>query len=461
MPPSAPGAPHRWRQAASGISWLQPSTRESMGAGVVMADLATCADCLREIMDPADRRYRYPFTSCVNCGPRYSIIEALPYDRARTTMRHFPMCAACRAEYEDPACRRFRAEPIACPECGPALELWDHAGRVIAARTAALEAAAEAVRRGMILALKGLGGFQLLADAANEDAVRRLRAGKGRPRKPFALMFPSLAAIEKVARVGEAERLLLASPEAPIVLLSARPGAESALAPSVAPGNSCVGAMLPYTPLHHLLFKALGFAVVASSGNRGDEPIVADEGEARERLGGIADFFLVHDRPIRNAVDDSVVRVMGGREVVLRRARGYAPLPIACASVTAPVLALGGQQKSAVATGHGGQLFLGPHIGELSSSGTRAAFARAGRGPAAIALDHARARGRGPAPRLPQHQDGRLVRPAGRARAASPRARARRNDRQRAYRTGARGGLGRDRIRRRRHHLGRRVPGGG
>lgn len=355
---------------------VQPSTRESMGAGVVMADLATCADCLREIMDPGDRRYRYPFTSCVNCGPRYSVIEALPYDRARTTMRHFPMCAACRAEYEDPACRRFRAEPIACPECGPALELWDHAGRVIAARTAALEAAAEAVRRGMILALKGLGGFQLLADAANEDAVRRLRAGKGRPRKPFALMFPSLAAIEKVARVGEAERLLLTSPEAPIVLLSVRPGAEAALAPSVAPGNSCVGAMLPYTPLHHLLFKALGFAVVASSGNRGDEPIVADEGEVRERLGGIADFLLVHDRPIRNAVDDSVVRVMGGREVVLRRARGYAPLPIACASVSAPVLALGGQQKSAVATGHGGQLFLGPHIGELSSSGTRAAFAR-------------------------------------------------------------------------------------
>ena len=355
---------------------VQPSTRERMGAGVVMADLATCTDCLREIMDPGDRRHLYPFTSCVNCGPRYSIIEALPYDRARTTMRLFPMCAACRAEYEDPACRRFRAEPIACLECGPALALWDHAGRVISARTEALEAAAEAVRRGMILALKGLGGFQLLVDAANEDAVRRLRAGKGRPRKPFAVMFPSLAAAEKVARVGEVERRLLASPEAPIVLLRARPDAGQALAPSVAPGNSCVGAMLPYTPLHHLLLKELGFAVVATSGNRGDEPIVTDAGEAREKLGLIADFFLVHDRPIRNAVDDSVVRVMGGREVVLRRARGYAPLPIACASLDAPVLALGGQQKSAIATGDAGQLFLGPHIGDLGSEGTRSAFAR-------------------------------------------------------------------------------------
>ena len=246
----------------------------------------------------------------------------------------------------------------------------------------------------MILALKGLGGFQLLADAANEDAVRRLRAGKGRPRKPFALMFPSLAAIEKVARVGEAERLLLTSPEAPIVLLSVRPGAEAALAPSVAPGNSCVGAMLPYTPLHHLLFKALGFAVVASSGNRGDEPIVADEGEVRERLGGIADFLLVHDRPIRNAVDDSVVRVMGGREVVLRRARGYAPLPIACASVSAPVLALGGQQKSAVATGHGGAIVPRPAYRRAFLIGHARRVRPPGRGPAAIALDHARARGR-------------------------------------------------------------------
>ena len=353
---------------------IAPSTPACDGPAVVMADLATCAECLREVLDPADRRHRYPFTSCVHCGPRYSIIEALPYDRVRTTMRRFPLCAACQAEYTDPTCRRFHAEPIACPDCGPQLALWNAAGEVIATRDAALLETASCLRRGMIVALKGLGGFQLLVDAADEDAVRRLRARKQRPRKPFALMVPSLQAAEAAAHVGETERRLLASPEAPIVLLRAR--SDQAIAPSVAPGNPCLGIMLPCTPLHHLLLRELARPLVATSGNRGDEPIVADETEALEHLAGIADCFLVHDRPICRPVDDSVVRVMAGQEVVLRRARGYASRPVALTGLAGPILALGGQQKNAVATWADGRLFLGAHIGDLSAAGTRAAFAR-------------------------------------------------------------------------------------
>jgi hydrogenase maturation protein HypF len=354
---------------------VAPSTHASAGAAVVMADLATCPDCLREILDPADRRFGYAFTSCMHCGPRYSIIEALPYDRARTTMRHFPLCDACQAEYRDPYCRRFQAEPIACADCGPRLALWNDRGTVTACGPAAIQEAADAVRRGQIVALKGLGGFQLLVDAGNEAAVCRLRQRKRRPRKPFALMLQSLEAALGMAHVGEIERRLLASPEAPIVLLRARsynPG----LAASVAPDNPRLGIMLPYTPLHHLLLRELNCPIVATSGNSGDEPIVADETEAIARLGGIADCYLVHDRPIRRPVDDSVVRVMAGQPVILRRSRGYAPMPIACEAVTSPVLALGGQQKNAVATGFAGHLFLGPHIGDLVAARTRDVFAR-------------------------------------------------------------------------------------
>ncbi|MGP0093314.1 MAG: carbamoyltransferase HypF [Xanthobacteraceae bacterium] len=373
---------------------IAPSTQHGAGAAVVMADLATCSDCLREIMDPCDRRHLYPFASCVHCGPRYSIIEALPYDRARTTMRHFPLCAACQAEYTDPNCRRFHAEAIACPECGPRLALWNDTGVVMATRHGALLEAAEALRRGMIVALKGLGGFQLLADAANDDAVRCLRLRKRRPKKPFALMFPSLDAAQRAAHVGEVERRLLVSPEAPIVLLRARSD-NGALAPSVAPDNPCLGVMLPYTPLHHLLLRELARPLVATSGNLGDEAIVVDEVDAVERLAGIADCFIVHDRPIRSPVDDSVVRVMAGREVVLRRARGYAPMPVVHEAVTTPIVALGGQQKAAVATGFAGKLFLGPHIGDLAAASTRGVFARAvaelpslhGITPAAVACD--------------------------------------------------------------------------
>jgi hydrogenase maturation protein HypF len=353
---------------------IAPSTATQTGAATVTPDLATCADCLREVLDPTNRRYRYPFTTCVSCGPRYSVIASLPYDRARTSLRAFPLCTTCHAEYTDPASRRFHAETIACPTCGPQLAFWTDSGTITATRDAALRDAATALRDGAIIALKGLGGFQLLADATNDDAVRRLRARKQRPRKPFALMAASCDAAATLAEVTDFERSLLAASEAPIVLLRARTDA-TPIAASVARNTPCLGIMLPCTPLHHLLLRELPFPVVATSGNRGDEPIVTDETDALVQLAGIADVFLIHDRPILHRIDDSVVRVIDGREVVLRRARGYAPRPIPHAPLTTPTLALGGQQKSAIAIGAAGRMTLGPHIGDLTAAITRAAFA--------------------------------------------------------------------------------------
>lgn len=371
---------------------ISPSSDDGMRAALAMPDLATCPDCLREIFDPSDRRYRYPFTTCMHCGPRFSILQALPYDRERTTMERFALCARCRAEYGDPASRRFHAEAIACHDCGPQLALWDRAGSVLAVRNDALTDAVAALRDGAILGLKGLGGFQLLVDAANETAVARLRARKHRPRKPFAVMAPSLAAAEAIAQLSDVARALLLSPQAPIVLL---PAGERALAPGIAPGNPNLGVMLPCTPLHHLLLDGFGAPVVATSGNLSREPIAIDEDEALARLGGVVDVFLVHDRPIRRAVDDSVVRVIADRPVVLRHARGYAPSVLSSRAVQAPMLALGGQQKNAVATGRGGRIVLGPHIGDLSSPRACEACDRAaeelpalqGLDPAAIASD--------------------------------------------------------------------------
>lgn len=344
-------------------------------SALVLPDLATCSDCLKEIFDPDNRRYRYPFTTCVRCGPRYSIIDAVPYDRARTAMRLFPMCAACQAEHDDPVSRRFHAETNACPVCGPQLALWDAAGNPVATGHWALDSAAEALRAGLIVALKGLGGFQLLVDARKDAAVRRLRERKRRPAKPFALMVPTFADAAAIANVSPEEEQLLCSAAAPIVLLRARSDS-TGIAPSVAPSNPWLGIMLPYTPLHHLLMSALRFPIVATSGNGSGEPIVADEKQARERLRQIADVFLVHDRPILRAVDDSVVRVAAGREVVLRCGRGYAPLTFADRCAIAPSLAVGGQQKNAVAVAAGGRITLGPHIGDLELGETRAAFAR-------------------------------------------------------------------------------------
>ncbi len=356
---------------------VAPSPTDSPCSAVVMADLATCAACRDELRDPADRRYRYPFTTCVACGPRYSVIAALPYDRARTTLSRFPLCPACAAEYADPGSRRFHAESICCPACGPQLALWDADGSVLATREAALAGAVAALRAGRIVAVKGLGGFQLLVDARNDAAVAALRARKRRPHKPLALMVADLDAAIGLAEVSAAERAALTSPAAPIVLLAPRPEAAQVLAQAVAPGAPCLGIMLPTTPLHHLLLRELAFPVVATSGNHGGAPTLADEHDALRALSGVADLFLVHDRPILRAVDDSVVRVIAGEMTLLRRARGYAPLPLAWPAVEAPLLALGGQQKNAVATGFAGRIFLGPHGGDLDGAAARDAFARA------------------------------------------------------------------------------------
>jgi len=339
---------------------------------LVVPDIATCADCRREIFDPADRRFRYPFTNCTNCGPRFTIVRGLPYDRPRTTMAAFAMCPACRAEYDDPMDRRFHAQPNACPACGPHLELWTAGGAVVARDDEALARASEAVRGGSIVALKGLGGFHLIVDACNDETVRRLRAAKAREEKPFALMVPDLETASSLCRVEGAETGLLTSPEAPIVLLDRQDG--DRLSPAVAPGNPCLGVMLPYTPLHHLLLSDLGAPVVATSGNRADEPICTDEREALVRLSGLADVFLVHDRPIARHADDSVLRVVLGRELVIRRARGFAPMPVEIPAAGRTVLAVGGQLKNAIALGFGTQAFVSQHVGDLETPEALAAF---------------------------------------------------------------------------------------
>jgi len=340
---------------------------------LVLPDLATCPACLDEVFDPANRRYRYPFTNCTYCGPRFSIIAALPYDRAATTMNRFAMCAECEREYHDPSDRRFHAQPNACATCGPQLALWNSDGRELAKSDEALVAAADAIRAGKIVAVKGIGGFHFMADASNEEAVQELRLRKRREEKPFALMAPSFAQALHFCSASDIEQRLLRSPECPIVLLRRLPGM-TALAAAIAPGNPTLGVMLPGTPLHHLLLRELDFPLVATSGNVSEEPICTDEHDALARLHGIADFFLVHDRPILRHVDDSVVREMCGRELVLRRARGFAPLPVQADSDLPPILAVGGHQKNAIAAAIGPQIFISQHIGDLETEGSYSAF---------------------------------------------------------------------------------------
>lgn len=337
----------------------------------VLPDIAVCPECLSEMRDPDNRRHRYPFINCTHCGPRFSIMTALPYDRPTTTMRAFRMCPECREEYENPGDRRFHAQPVACPVCGPKLTWLDGAGQPAAECEDALQRAIAAIRSGRIVAVKGLGGFHLIADARNDEAVERLRLAKDREEKPFALMFPSLDAVRAHCEVSEAGRALLVSPEAPIVLLNCRGGK---LSPSVAPGNPCLGAMLPYTPLHWLLMDALGFPVVATSGNRAGEPVCIDEALAPLRLKRIAEGYLVHNRPIERHVDDSVVRVVLGEPMLLRRARGYAPLPVRLKRSVPVTLALGGQLKSAVALARGHDVFVSQHIGDLETLEARRAL---------------------------------------------------------------------------------------
>jgi hydrogenase maturation protein HypF len=353
---------------------IRHSTDAGTKIALILPDLAICPDCLREIHDPADRHYRYPFTNCTHCGPRFSIIRALPYDRANTTMRGFVMCNRCRAEYENPLDRRFHAQPTACPHCGPQLALRDRAGNALFASDAALLAAAAALREGQIVALKGLGGYQLLVDARNEDAVRLLRERKGRYEKPFALMFPTMAQVEQACSLSDAERALLQSAAAPIVLLQHEHG-EIAL--SVAPDNPYLGIMLPYTPLHHLLLDELGFPLVATSGNVSGEPIIVDDEEARAKLGTIADLFLTHNRPIARPVDDSLAFVVEDAPVILRRARGYAPAPVQMDAAVDDVVAVGAHQKNALAIAHGGNVFLSQYLGDMENVAVRYAFKNA------------------------------------------------------------------------------------
>jgi len=390
-------------------TWLAPvgyehfEIRHSEAAGarttLILPDLATCADCLAELFDPADRRYRYPFINCTHCGPRFTIIEALPYDRPNTTMRNFTLCPECYREYTDPADRRFHAQPNACTVCGPQVAFYEKSDRnsrseyssiglsspsnyprthgtwtLHAEGEDALRAAARAIRSGAIVAVKGLGGFHLLVDARNPAAVQRLRERKQRPTKPLAVMVRSLEQLAELCEITPAAAGLLQSQAAPIVLLPKRPTA--VVAEAVAPGNPNLGVMLPYTPLHHLLLAELNFPVVATSGNLTDEPICIDEWEAFERLGTIADSFLIHNRPIARHADDSVLWLVEGQPQLLRRARGYAPMPVRASQPLPTILAVGAHLKNTVALNIGEQVFLSQHIGDLETTPAFDAFQR-------------------------------------------------------------------------------------
>jgi hydrogenase maturation protein HypF len=340
----------------------------------ISPDVATCGDCLRELFDPADRRFRYPFINCTNCGPRLTIVTGAPYDRARTTMASFTMCDACRAEYESAGDRRFHAQPIACPECGPQLELRDENGDLLCGHDG-LADFATAILDGQIGALKGLGGFHLVCDATNEQSVQRLRVLKHREEKPFALMFADVRAVGAYCALSDSERALLESSARPIVLLQRKEDAR--VAEAVAPGNPHLGVMLAYTPLHHLLMEAVDRPLVMTSGNRSDEPIAHENEAALERLRGIADVFLLHDRAIHVRCDDSVTRVVAGKELPIRRSRGYAPQPVKIPLVSpAPILATGGQLKGTFALARESHVFLSHHLGDLDHHQAYIAFER-------------------------------------------------------------------------------------
>ncbi len=339
---------------------------------LVLPDLATCPACLAEVLDPSNRRHAYAFTNCTDCGPRFTIVQALPYDRPNTTMSGFPLCPACHAEYTDPLNRRFHAQPNACGVCGPSLAFGAN-GEWRMANGEALEGAVAALKAGQIVAVKGLGGFHLMVDATNAAAVQRLRDRKPRPHKPLAIMVRDVAQAGQVAIVSRQAESLLLSAQAPILLLKkAEPSL--VLAHEVAPGNPNIGIMVASTPLHHLLLRAVDGPLVATSGNLSDEPICIDNADAQERLGHIADAFLTHNRPIARHVDDSVLWIVDGQPQFLRRARGYAPLPVVLPRPAPTILAVGAHLKNTVALSVGRNVFLSQHIGDLESADSLAAF---------------------------------------------------------------------------------------
>jgi len=334
---------------------------------LVSPDIATCEDCKRELFSPTDRRFRHPFTNCTNCGPRFTIIEDIPYDRPKTTMRQFEMCPECQQEYDNPSDRRFHAQPNACPKCGPSLELVDSNGNPIEADDA-IKAASDLLKAGKIVAIRGLGGFQLACDATNEAAINLLRTRKRRPAKPLAVMAGNLEEVENHCFVSPEERKLLQSPECPIVLLRWK-HSSSSISPAVAPNLKYLGVMLPYTPLHHILLRETGIPLVMTSGNLSEEPIAKDNDEALRRLRGIADYFLLHNRDIYARYDDSVYMVEDAPQAI-RRARGYAPYPIFLPFKAKPILACGAELKNTFCLTKDEHAFLSQHIGDMENEET-------------------------------------------------------------------------------------------
>ncbi len=364
------------RLAAAGYGEfeIQPSAADGARAAVLLPDMSICTDCARELRDPRDRRYRYPFINCTNCGPRFTLIEGLPYDRRHTTMKGFRMCPHCQAEYDAPADRRYHAQPNACPRCGPAVWLTDMAGIPTARGEAAVRELLDTIAGGGIVAVKGVGGFHLICDATGEDVVRQLRARKGRSAKPFAVMFRDLRQLRTFTAPDAAEEALLLSQERPVVLIRKK----GRLLRAVSPGLQTIGAFLPYSPLHHLILDGLHRPVVATSGNLSEEPIVKDNEEAVVRLGPLCDALLLHDRPIHRRCDDSVVKQVGGARQLIRRSRGYVSLPVVLPwRLKRRVLAVGGHLKNSFAIGFEDQIVLSQHIGDMDSPESLAHFEEA------------------------------------------------------------------------------------
>jgi len=393
LPPRIAGSP-------GAFLILESDRAAGSRAALVPPDVAPCDACLRELTDPSDRRFGHAFISCTDCGPRYTIIASLPYDREATTMRAFAMCDACATEYHDPASRRFHAQTIACPHCGPSLwfatvggDVPEHASAATILAGAAIDAAREAIRGGCIVAVKGVGGFHLACDATNTAAVERLRDRKRRARKPFAVMVADIEAARAIAEIGEQERRLLERAERPIVLVRRRPGA-AAVAGTVAPGSELLGAMLPSSPIHQLLCAGLP-PLVMTSGNLSEEPIAIGNGEAVRRLATLVDAFLMHDRDIHVACDDSVVRCVVGMPLPVRRSRGHCPLPIRLADDGPPVLAVGGELKAALCVARGTEAVMSQHVGDVENLETLEALDRTAArlldllavAPAAVAAD--------------------------------------------------------------------------